>query len=493
MESNAHASIPIVAQLDVILDHRIREKAERLARRLLANEPALNNTAVFGPNVSSGLSGAPAIFFEDHSEISLFDVREDSPLEYRSLLLAGDEDIVLIGGRRHRPFEIYCRDKLGIGRPAVLSPAAPTDSRFVPLSERCIADAALMDRICSYAARHSELNIVPYIGTGNAWRLAQAISLRCAMEVLVAAAPPRLTRRVNDKLWFAEQVQTLLDRRALPESYSVFGPAALAARVAALGARFGRVVVKVPDSSGSLGNVALSSDDISRWSLADLRKRILDILEERGWRGTYPLLVGVWEQPVIASPSVNVWIPDPSDGTPIVEGVFAQVLSGPEGAFIGAMRSDLPAIWQQRLADEAMAIAYLFQRIGYFGRCGFDAILIGRSCDDAELHWIECNGRWGGVSSPVTLANRLIGDWQEKAILIVQRTQLTMPPRGFDQILTLLDGHLFDSRASCDGVVLLVPGRMVDGSGLNLMIVADTPAAAQDKALLVTALLASHT
>ena len=40
-----------------------------------------------------------------------------------------------------------------------------------------------------------------------------------------------------------------------------------------------------------------------------------------------------------------------------------------------------------------------------------DAILIGESLADARLHWIECNGRWGGVSIPMTLANRLTGDW----------------------------------------------------------------------------------
>jgi hypothetical protein len=488
--SASQASIPIVPQFDAEPSRQALSKAAQMASRLLAEEPALNDTDFFGPRVSSGLSGAPALLFEDHSEISLFNAREDSPLEYRALLLAGKDDIVLIGGQQFPGFEKYCQDRLGLGQALIATPAPVACDRNVSISERCIADAAVMERICAHARRHRGLNIVPYIGTGSAWRLANIVASQSASDVLVAAPPPRLTRRVNDKLWFAERVQELLDRDALPVSHSVFGPAALSGRVAALGSRFDRVVVKVPDSSGSLGNVVLSSADIARWSLSDLRKRILDVLEERGWRGTYPLMVGVWDYPVIASPSVNIWIPKAGDGLPIIESVFTQILSGPAGEFIGATPSDLPDLWQHRIVREAMAIASLFQLLGYFGRCGLDAILIGESCDDAALHWIECNGRWGGVSTPITLANRLVGDWHEKAVLIVQQTQLAMPPRSFDDFLALLGDRLFDARTSKQGVVILAPGRIVDGSGLNMMVLAETPEAAQATATSITTLLA---
>ena len=316
--SAPHASIPIVPQFDAEPSGRSLSRAAALASRLLAEEPALNNTDFFGSRVSSGLSPAPALLFEDHSEISLFSAREDNPLEYRASLLAGGDDIVLIGAERYPSFETYCRDWLRLGRPLIATPTPAIVGRNVSLSQRCIADAGLLERICMHAREYGGLNIVPYIGTGNAWRLAETIASRTATDVLVAAPPPRLTRRVNDKLWFAACVQTLLDKQALPESYSVFGPAALSARVSALASRFDRVVVKVPDSSGSLGNVVFPSEDLAQWSLAELRKRILDILEERGWRGTYPLMVGVWDCPVIDSPSVNIWIPRAEDGPPII-------------------------------------------------------------------------------------------------------------------------------------------------------------------------------
>jgi hypothetical protein len=49
-----------------------------------------NRVDMFGPHVRSGMSDAPTLFFEDHSEISLFKETSDTPLEYRSFLLAGE-------------------------------------------------------------------------------------------------------------------------------------------------------------------------------------------------------------------------------------------------------------------------------------------------------------------------------------------------------------------------------------------------------------------
>ena len=92
-----------------------------------------------------------------------------------------------------------------------------------------------------------------------------------------------------------------------------------------------------------------------------------------GWRDRYPLLVAVWESPLVASPSVQLWIPHRTTGAPIVEGVFEQIVE--EGHFVGASSSTLPAALRQRIAEEAVYIACLFQELGYFGRCGLDTVL----------------------------------------------------------------------------------------------------------------------
>lgn len=481
--------IPIVSQSDLEIDPGDQNRLEVLAQRLLANEPGLNRTDVFGPSVRTGLDEGPSFFFEDHSQISLFSDAEDTPLEYRTLMLAGDGDMMLVGGQRFPDFEKYCRDWLGLGRVKVVSPRNYPSGTFMPTSKRCIADEVLLEEICDLASRHGQLNVVPYIGTGNAWQLAAEIASRVSATVRVAAPPPRLTNRVNDKLWFTGRVRDVLDRHASPITYSVFGPAALAGRLKSLARYHERVVVKIPDSAGSLGNVVVHSSDIADQSLLTLRLRILDILRGRGWRGGYPLIVGVWDRPVIESPSVNVWIPRQEDGAPVIEGVFTQILSGIEGEFIGAEICQLPDALQTRLVREAKLIAQLFQNVGYFGRCGLDAVLVGQTLADADVHWVECNGRWGGVSIPVTLANRLDHDWRDRSLVIVQRTQLEMPPRPFSSVLATLGDRLLKRPTKTAGVVLLAPGRLVDGSGLNLMVLAETDAKARAEAQSVAARL----
>jgi hypothetical protein len=472
-------SLPIVRQVSVELDARTRGRLQTLAKRLIAAEPTLDRVDMFGPRVCSGLCDAPALLFEDHSEIPLFKAAEDVPLEYRSFLLAGEDDVVLLAGRRFPEFEAYCHKVLGVGPSTVVQPRSGSKDEVLPLSLRCMRDTALLERLCRAAQQKGKFNVVPYMGTGNAWRLAAAIADGSGAEVFVAAPPPRLTRRVNDKLWFLERVHEALDSSASPLTYSVFGPAALAARLRALASRFVRVAVKVPDSAGSLGNVMIRSEAIAGKSLKQIRRSILDLLVERGWRGSYPLMVGVWDHPVIASPSVNVWIPRSEEGPPVIEGLFTQTLAGDDAEFIGAEPSNLPEALKHRIVWEATCLACYLQKLGYFGRCGFDTILIGDSFRNASVHWIECNGRWGGVSIPTTVANRLLGDWSRKFIIIVQRTQLNMPSHSLEDILTLLKEHLFRAGQSLEGVVLLCPGRLIDGSGLNLMVIGDTKSSAQ--------------
>jgi len=60
-------------------------------------------------------------------------------------------------------------------------------------------------------------------------------------------------------------------------------------------------------------------------------------------------------------------------------------------------------------ASEALTLASPLQSLGYIGRASFDALLVGASPEQATIHWIECNARWGGVSIPMTAARRLLG------------------------------------------------------------------------------------
>jgi hypothetical protein len=488
MAHSSGPSLPIVEHHAVEIDADDRRELARMARKLRSEEPALSSTEAFGPLVAPGLGPWPNLVLEDHSWIVLFEKTGDVAYTYRALLLAGDGDQVVVGIDRSIDFETYCRDVLGLGRVEVLSPDPAVAQG--PLAVRCANDPELLDRIARRAHDCGGLNLMPYMGTGGVWMLAGRIAARSGRPVRVAAPPPRLTLRVNDKVWFAQRVAELLGRGAVPSAYAVFNLAALAGRVAALGKRHASVAVKLTSSASSAGNIVLGRSDLTGVSLRTLHGHLCQRLRALGWRDSFPLMVTAWEQPVVASPSAQLWIPDPGQGGPIVEGIFDQVVMGQTGVFSGAAPSALSGPRQRQVADEAARLACLFQDLGYFGRCSFDAILVGDNEADARLHWVECNGRWGGVSIPMTLANRLVGDWARHPPVIIERCDLRGPRRDLPSVLAELDDDLYRPRTHPEGAVVLSPGRLEEGTGFELMVLGDSTEAAQARAQAVAAKLA---
>jgi hypothetical protein len=235
----------------------------------------------------------------------------------------------------------------------------------------------------------------------------------------------------------------------------------------------------MPDSAGGVGNVVLDPDVVTALDHDGLLAHIWEQTGRAGRGWSFPLLVGAWDDPIVDSPSVQLWVPQRGDGLPVVEGVFSQVLRGAKGAFVGAAPTWLPAAWQQRLADEAVRLAFLFQELGYVGRCSFDAVLTGDDLDSAAVHWVDANGRWGGVSIALTAANRLVGDWQRRPFVIVQRSRLRMPPRSLPAVLDEIGPAGFRPSDGRTGAVVLAPCRLVDGTGMNLMVLAGDVATAE--------------
>jgi hypothetical protein len=361
---------------------------------------------------------------EDHSQIALFGTGKESVYEYRALLLASKGDLVAIGVKRNLKFESYCHDALGLGEATIVTPRPGPE----PLALRCAEDSELIAKIATTARISSGLNVVPYMGTGSVWKLAGRISAATGLPVRVAAPPPRLARRVNDKLWFATQVDNA------------------------------HVAVKVPSSASSVGNVVLDSKCLTGLSLKQLRDRLDCRLRRTGWLGEFPLMVTAWEDPILASPSVQLWIPKRKTGEVVVEGIFDQSVAGLARTFSGAQPSSLSAEWQARLAEEASRIGTVFQILGYFGRCSFDAIVVGESQSNARLHWLECNGRWGGTSIPMTLANRLVGDWEKRPFVIIDRDNLHGHGQEIGAFLKSISEDLYLQGRRDHGVVLLSPG-----------------------------------
>lgn len=466
--------LTVVQQGGAPPDARDRDRARALARTLRTANPGL---APPQPDdlARPGLDRAPSLVIEDHSEITLFETAGNRAYADRALLLAGDGDSVVLGGRGRDAFAAYCRDTLGLGAPERLVPAPAGEG--VSLAHRCRADRKLLAGVAAEARCHGGLNILPYMGTKGVWALAWAIAEQAGVPMRVGAPPPRLVRAVNDKVWFATRVAELLGIRHEPDSARIESHTALIEHVQQVAAGHDSLVVKLPHSASGAGNLVLDAAELRRLSKPALGERLKGLLRAAGWPDRFPLLVSAWEAPVAASPSVHLWIPLAGTGAPIVEGVFDQIVE--QGRiFAGAGPTALPRDRVAGLNREAMRLGMLFQELGYYGRCSFDAILVGNDAATAATHWVECNGRWGGVSIPLTLANRLTGNWAAQGFRVAERAGLDNPPRSFAEVRERV-GDLLFTPARGEGAVILSPAPLETGTGFELLVLGQAPAAAE--------------
>jgi len=350
------------------------------------------------------------------------------------------------------------------------------------LTQRVLNDEELISDLAQRARQESGLNLLPYMGTGGIWALAARIATTAGQPVHVAAPPPRLTRRVNDKSWFAACVEAALGAPARPPSVAVHSLSGLVAQLAAFARSHRGVAVKLPDSASSAGNLVVDPARLKVEPLKRLYDWVAGVLHDLGWRGAFPLLVTAWEGPILASPSAQLWIPDRREGPPLVEGIFDQTVVGERAVFSGAAPSTLALDLQRRIATQAVQLATLFQTLGYFGRCSFDSIVLGTDALQSTLHWVECNGRWGGVSIPLSVANRLAGDWTRAPPVIIERIGTRGRPRPLAEILAELADLLYRPDGAARGLVLLSPGRLEAGTGFEAMVLAESVAAGKAQA-----------
>lgn len=438
-------------------------QVEALAREIHAAEPRIGTTDPFGGCVSTGLGDRPTLHV--HTVEGAFQGGSPVMRQHRALLLARDGDLVVLA-RPSYDFVRYCWQELGLGRVGVLVPRSRRGRGR--LAERAVQDDELCGRAARIARIAGGLNVVPYQATGGVWALADRIAGRAGVPVHVGGPPPRLAAAVNNKIWFSRWVSRLLGRRALPPTTSASSWAHLADRVRRLARSHGRVGIKLPSAAGSAGNLVIDAEEILAFSsLTGLRAHLRELFAGLGWTEPFPTLVSVWEDSVLRSPSLQGWIPRPHEGPPILEGVFDQSVTGPMGRFVGCAPSTLPEEIQEHIAAEGGRIFLLFQKLGWYGRCSLDTILVGAELGSAALHWVECNGRWGGTSIPMTLVNRLTGNWAHRPFVTVGGL---FPDSGlhFGELLQDARSRLFDPAVG-RGLVFLGPGPREVGTGFAVL------------------------
>ncbi len=446
-----------------------RMEIERIAVSLIDDEPAFLSSLDFGPFVVQGEGDGRKIIIGDQSEIPLLTIAERPYLDHRMALLARSGDLLVVS-RPVQSFFRYLSETLGSKNVSVMGTGHhPLES----VTRLCRTKADLRRSLLGFVKGGEGTTLQSYLTTGNTWRLAQWLGEASRKKVHVAGPSPRLARRVNDKLWFADLARCVLGRDAVPPTLRAFGPAAAAGHVRRIARQGEQVVVKVPDSAGSTGNIRLDSGEIAAAPLALVQRFLRRRLHAIGWTGRYPLLVGVWDKDVTCSPSVQLWIPSLDDGPPRLDGIFEQRVQGLGAAFVGAERTTLSEGLQSRLTAEALRIACVLQRIGYFGRCSFDAVMVKSGDGGLQPHWIECNGRWGGVSIPLTAAIRLNQGEVPKGLVLLQAT-LGTRNLSMTDLYDCLDPLLYRKGLSRDGVVIVAPPSAEPEPQITLMAMADS-------------------
>ena len=310
------------------------------------------------------------------------------------------------------------------------------------------------------------------MGTFSVWEIAALLheETRCPLKVI--APPPGLTGWVNDKVAFTEAVSRLFGPSFVPRTESAWNLVSAAQCVKHLAEQSQAIGLKLPDAGGGAGNIVLQADQFRGRSLSAICETLRGVLPALDWQGEHELLIDSWELDVVSSPSAQLWIPPEPEGPPVVEGIFDQTTEGREGMFVGTAPAHFPPTLYQEITDRCWLLGRLFQRLGYVGRCSFDMILVGQSVDDCRIEFIECNGRWGGTSLPMTLMNRIFGDWtaQPYAVQICHHIEGLSESLSFQELLQNFQQDLFDVHTRRGSLILYNPGQMRSQSGIPVIL-----------------------
>lgn len=481
--------MPVVARFFARLTKNERAHCGTVADSLRSGLDLSKDEHFFGPFARPAAGNGPFVFFGDSSEMSMIDDESRRLLEYRFALLAGEGDLVVIGGRRNGEFEHYVENRLGLGHRHYLQVAQAPRDLHEPSYLRCMKDPASYQHLRAFVEQAGRATLVPYSATGAVWRLARRLGADTGARISVAGSFPAVTEAANNKVFFTRLARALLGPAAAPKEILAHGPAALAGAVHKIARDCRKLVVKLPQSAGSAGNFPVFSSDLSGMSIKALHAYLVDRLGAAARPTEFPVIVQVWQNNVFTSPSLQLWIPQQTAVPPVIEGVFHQVVAGPEGRFVGAHPADSSDPWIAEFCHRGLMLGQVFQDLGFFGRCSFDAVLFGDNPENPDIQWLECNGRWGGVSIPMTLMNRLFPGSDRRNFTIVQTPPKENPPRrAFSHGVRRVRDLLWQPGLTT-GIIFLTPSGFEAGAGLHFLSVAPSAEASDELAGLAIARL----
>lgn len=388
--------------------------------------------------------------------------------QHRARVRAGDGDLFAAVTPTVDGYEDYCRDKLHFGRTEFVR--AEGGDAPLEVSRACSSGAAF-DRIVAVAKSAGALTLLPYMGNEATWALAAKVHEAAGVDVRVVAPPPPATWIANDKAALSAVVREVLGDDFLVKTVASNDAAQLASALADIAAAHERVGLKRTRCASAMGNRVFESSVVKAMT-SEQRVELVNgfATETECAEGEEVLAVAWWATD--CSPSTQLTIP--AEGEPIVDGVYEQILAGDTRVFVGSRPSGLRPEVNAALSDASIAVAKRFQAYGYVGRCSFD-FLVDAPDGDFTVAFTECNGRWGGTSTPMHMVDRLVGRPRPeyRAQDVVHKK---LVGADFSEIVRLLGDDLYDA-ATRQGRFVLYNVGPLEGSGkLDVIALGDSPA-----------------
>ena len=413
----------------------------------------------------------PTLHLEDVSGIPFVSVIPGvERYQHRARVRADTGDVFAAVTPISPGYEEYCREVLGLGSPGIVMADPVTEPTAVA---RACHEGRAFDEIVRWARQAGPTAIHPYMAIEPVWELAARLRTERIDTFVVGPTPPALWV-ANDKCALGQVIDTVLGEGWIVRTVTADSVDTMATAMREIAAASPYVGLKRTRCASAMGNAVHESKRILSLSNDELLGEVRRFLDHTEWDGAEEVLVVEWVDTDV-SPSTQMWIPPLGAGDPVLDGIYEQLLEGPEKVFLGSRPSLLDAAIHDQLEHASLQIAAAFQAMGYVGRCSFDFIVAPGT---HRVWFTECNGRWGGTSTPMFLVDRL-GCRDESGRRPYHAQDFVHPDlvgAEFVDLLRALGDDVFDPRGRPTGrFVLYNVGPLTEDGKFDVISLGRTP------------------
>lgn len=450
-------------------------ESKTLAAKLIKEwglEEAIGEYSPWAIGAEGELFGeAPQVHLEDVTGIPFVSgVPGVEEYQHRARVRARDGDFFAAGTRPPEGYEQYCRD-LGLGSPEFLFARG---ENAMAVASACYEQEEALKTLQRRASQTGAIVLHPYMSIQPVWELAKAISAGTSGVVKVLGPPPPVLWVANDKSYLSRVVEECLSSSWIVETRRGTRVFEIAAQLSEMVREHRWVGLKRTRCASAMGNQVFESASLRGKNPQELEKLVEHFLHRTEWCEGEEVLVVEWLETEL-SPSTQIWIPPKGAGAPRLDGVYEQILDGPERVFVGSRPSTLPEPVNQALGDASLQVCKVLQQMGYVGRCSFDFIVTGDVHGEFEARFTESNGRWGGTSTPMHLVDRLVQGERPAYIATDLYLPESLAGMTFLDLKERLGADLFDASTKQGRFVLYNVGPLQKNRKFDLVSIGESP------------------